>query len=309
MNERMDTQLLGLVAFTMVAELESFSAAAQALSLPLATVSRRVAALEAEIGVRLLNRTTRRLSLTDMGTRYLEHGRRIVDGLAAAKVEAAAAKAGPEGIVRLTAPVLLGRYRVVPMLRHYLSRYPSVRISVHLTDRVLDPVAEGFDLALRGGELPDSSLVGKRVGQIVSGLFAAPHLAADLDAHPGFGFLAKDPIIDVRQKGLGARVWTLVDTARQRSQKLTIKPRHEVNDAEAAAELAAAGLGICSIPLFVGERLVASGELVHIRPEITSAVVPIHLLFPSRRGLVPAVRILGEELAGALLMEPTSGAR
>lgn len=298
MAERMTRTLNGIVLFTKVAELGSFTAAAKALGVPLPTVSRRVAELEADIGLRLFHRTTRRLSLTEVGDRYLEHGRRIVEELIAAGTEAANTKREPAGRLKLTAPVLFGRDQIAPIVADYLAAYPEVHCSFHLSDQTVDLVEQGYDLAIRGGELTNSAMIVRRIGHIVSGLYASPDFLARQGEKVEPGTLGRYPLIDVRADSLRRRSWMLSSGRDQREVIFT--PRHEASDAEAAAQLAERGLGICQLPTFIGDRRCEAGRLTRVLPSFLAGEVPVSAIYPSQRGQTPAARALIDFIAARL---------
>ncbi|MGH6613711.1 LysR family transcriptional regulator [Sphingomonas sp.] len=292
----------GIIVFTRVADLGSFTAASRALRLPLATVSRRVADLEDSLGMRLFHRTTRKLALTDIGRHYYDHGRRIVEELEAAEAQVARARAAPSGTIRITAPALFARHRLAPILADFLIAYPDMRCSLHASDRVVDLAEHGFDLAVRGGDLPDSSFTARRVGRIVSGLYASPAMAAALGGDFDIDRLSTVPLIDVRTAALAPRNWRFTPNGGRRAApcEVAVVPRHEVNDAETVAELAMRGLGIGPLPTFVGEPLCRRGALIRLLPDWDAGETMVSAIYPSHRGVTPAVRILVDLFAERL---------
>ena len=163
-----------VLAFTHVADSGSFTRAAERLGWPKSSVSHRVARLEACLGARLLERSTRRLRLTDVGARFHEHARRVLLELDLAAATVDSFRARPQGRLRVSASVVLGQALLPAMLAEYTAQYPEVDLFVDLANRRVDLLEEGYDLAIRAGELPDSSLVSRRLGRARAGLFAAP---------------------------------------------------------------------------------------------------------------------------------------
>jgi DNA-binding transcriptional LysR family regulator len=229
--------------FVGVADAGSLSGAGRRLNLPLATVSRHLAALEEELGVRLLTRTTRRLSLTEPGESYLETCRRVLDDLETAERSLAGEDAEPQGELALTAPVVFGRLHVLPIMVEFLAAYPKVTARMLLVDRVVDYVEEGLDIGVRIGNLPDSSMRAVRVGAIRYVACASPAYLKrrgtpvnprDLEVHDCISFATFS----------NAERWSF---AGGKPQRVAVKPRLIVNTAEAAIDAAKAGLGIARV--------------------------------------------------------------
>ena len=229
--------------FIAVADAGSLSAAGRRLGMPLATVSRHLAALEEQIGVRLFTRTTRRLVLTEPGRHYLETSRRVLDELDAADRRLGGEHAEPQGELALTAPVVFGRLHVLPIVIAFLAMYPLVTARMLLVDRVVDLVEEGLDIAVRIGSLPDSSLVATRLGAIRYVVCASPSYLAkrgtpanpqELEAHDCISFHTLQP----------AERWSF---SARKPKRVRVKPRLTVNTAEAAIDAAKAGLGVARV--------------------------------------------------------------
>ncbi|MBN8938387.1 MAG: LysR family transcriptional regulator [Rhizobiales bacterium] len=301
----MTRSLDAIVVFTRVADLLSFTAAARALGQPLATVSRRIAELENELGARLIQRTTRKLALTDLGRRYHEHGRRIVEELDAARTLVAGATEQPSGSLRITAPVILAQKFIGSLAADFLGLHPQVRLSLQATDRLVDLVEEGFDLAIRAGHLRDSSLVMRRLGSIAAGLYATPSTLSAIGRPVDLDNLGDMPLIDVRAPGFRPRSWSLKKTegARIIERSVAIAPRIEVNDAEIVQALVLRHFGIGHLPTFMGEAMARDGLLVRVLPGWIADETPVSAVYPSHRGVVPALRafldLAAERLAGA----------
>ncbi len=270
----------------------SFTKAAQSLGLPKSTVSRRVAELEARVGVRLLQRTTRKLSLTDSGRLYYEHAARALAELEHAERSVAELGATPRGTLRLTTPLafsLLG-----PLLAEYLRRYPEVSVELYASDRRVDLVAERFDLALRAGPARDSSLVARRLGAVRRVLVAAPKLAQKLRLRAPAD-LTREHCLVFAPDG---HEWTL--TSGNKTLRVQVTPRLTVNDYDMLSSVARAGYGVALLPEYQCSSEVEAGALRRVLPAWSAPEVPVYALYPSARHLSPSVRALLELLREGL---------
>lgn len=289
--------------FVRVVEAGSFSAAAELLNLSRVRVSRAIAHLEAVLGSRLLQRTTRQLSLTEAGQLFYEYSTRIVAELEAAELALAQMRAQPRGRLRLTMPEEFGMSLMGEVLGVFMQQYPDIQIEAELSGRLVDLVEEGFDLAIRAyHRLPeDSSLVSRRLGSMPRGLYAAPayltahgtpKTAADLAhhaclLHPG-GMQGQLHLIDVDgtacQVPIQGRIWS--------------------NNFALLRDVAVQGLGIVSLPRFLADDLCQQGL---IKPVLEASQLPrdtLYALYPSRRYLSPKLKVLLDFLAYTL---PTAG--
>lgn len=269
-----------VAVFVKVVELESFTAAANQLGLPKSSVSRTVSRLEEELGVRLLQRTTRTLHLTDAGHTYFERARLALTGLEEAGRAATDASTVPRGIVRVTAPGDLGVLNLVDIVLRFTRQFPLVHVDLSLTSRFVDLVAEGFDLAVRAGKLTDSTLVVRKIGSDSLGLFAAasylkqngrPKSLADLAAHPCVLFRGKNGKADWRLSGP------------QGEQTVSVHGPLNVDELDFGLQAVALGMGIGLLPL-AGTRLRKTGlPLVRILPEYSAGGAGLHVVSPSVR--------------------------
>lgn len=292
-----------VVIFTRVAETGSFTAAARAMGVPLATVSKRVAELEEHLGVRLIARTTRRSSLTEPGKRFLIHGRLIVDALQRATDEAAHAVAEPSGRLRLTMSSVLVEAGLGRIVARFVAANPKLRCEIDVSDRYVDLVAEGYDLAVRVGKLKDSSLIRRKIGSTEASMFAAPSLVAAHGMPSRPSELAGYPLIGEQIAPSESQAWALHHDA-QKPVKIEFKPRMSANSVRAIAEAIEAGLGIGRLPTFVGRRMVAEGTAVHVLPGWAGPGLDISLVHAANRGMLPGVRLLIDTFtreAGVLL--------
>jgi DNA-binding transcriptional LysR family regulator len=281
-----------LVIFATVVERGGFTAAASALGIPKTTVSRKVALLEERLGTRLLQRTTRRVSLTDFGRVYFVHCQRIVDELRAAAATAATTRAEPGGLLRVTTSVLLAQSFLGAILADFVATYPAVRLELDVSDGMIDLLEDRFDLAFRAGRLPDSSLVTQNVGMGYDGLYAAPGYLKAAGRPAGPDDLAAHILVEhgpVRRPQAGL-VWTLRRGAEVR--EVSVSPRAIVGDALVASGFAKHGRGVARLPTFVAAPGVLEGSLVPVLPEWTAKEIEVNALFPSSKGLVVTVRAL-----------------
>ncbi len=270
--------------FARVVQDGSFTKAAQSLGIPKSTVSRRVAELEARVGVRLLQRTTRKLALTDSGRLYYEHAARALAELEQAERAVGELQAVPRGMLRITTPLafsLLG-----PLLAEYLRRYPEVHVDLYASDRRVDLVEERFDLALRAGPARDSSLVARRLGAVRRVLVAAPEVARKLRLKTPEDLERENCLVFAPD----GKNWTLTTGAKAVS--VTVTPRMTVNDYDMLCSVTRAGFGVALLPEYQCTADVASGALRRLLPQWSAPEVPVYALYPSARHLSPSVAAL-----------------
>jgi DNA-binding transcriptional LysR family regulator len=275
-----------LLLFARIVEAGSFSLAAQRLDLPKSTVSRRISLLEASLGERLLQRTTRRLMLTEFGTSLLEHARKVADEVEAAGALAQHRQAAPSGKLRISAPHDFANVGMTELIARFAERYPAVSLELDLSPRRVDLVAENFDIAIRMGDLPeDSTLAARRVTLERMGLYAAPSYIArrGLPEHPDD--LLQHDLLCVLSRSGGPVPWVV-----QRGKvewKRELRARLTANSPELLARIASSGMGIAaSSDLFVASYL-QKGELVRVLPEWEMPTATGWAVFPGRR-LMPA---------------------
>jgi DNA-binding transcriptional LysR family regulator len=284
-------------AFVSVATLRSFSGAARQLGRSPQAITRAVAALESRLRVRLLNRTTRSVTLSAEGERYLERSRRAIAEVDALEQREDAA-APLRGTLSITAPVLFGQLHVVPIVSAFLQTHAEMRIKLTLLDRVVSLAEEGIDLAVRIGELPDSSLVARPVGHVRTVLVASPDYLEQHGTPRAIESLSKHACISV------TGITPLVDTwsfgaAGARTLRVRINPKLVVNTAQAAIDAALDGLGITRVLSYQVAAQLASGKLRTILATHEPANVPVHLVHLP--GPQPRSAIAFAELAAATL--------
>jgi DNA-binding transcriptional LysR family regulator len=279
MEEAMD-RLEAMSILVAAAEAGSLSAAARRLGTPLTTVSRKVSELEAHLRTRLLNRSSRRLTLTDAGQSYVAACKRILDDVEEAERAASGEYSAPRGDLIITAPIVFGRLHVLPVVAAFLKAYPEINIRLVQADRTVNLAEDHVDLAVRIGELPDSSLVATRVGtirRVVCGspaYFAArgtPRHPSDLDTHDCIAFEGPASLSS----------WTF---AKGKSETtVAIRSRLSVNTAEAAVDAAVAALGLTRVLSYQTADAVRADTLVLALEEFELTPWPVSLVYPAQR--------------------------
>ena len=260
-----------------VAELGSFSAAADQLDLSKSAVSKTVRGLEDHLGAKLLHRTTRRLGLTDTGARYVAQTARLLADLAEIEAEAASERAVPRGRLRVNAPMSFGLAHVAPLVPSLLRAYPELEIDLTLNDRVVDLIDEGYDLAIRIGELADSSLIARKLGETELVLVASAGYVAAAPPLHGAADLAEQACL-LYAYGRLREEWRLVEAGR--SVTVRVRGPLRANNGEALAAAAVDGLGIALLPDFIAAPAIADGRLVRVLATVSGGVLPIHALYP-----------------------------
>ncbi len=285
-------QLLAMRVFSRVAERGSFGQAADELGVSRAAASGHVAALEKHLGVRLLNRTTRRVSLTSEGAEYLRRCRRILDEIQDAEETLRGARSRPQGLLRVDVPVAFGRYLLLPALPEFTRRYPAIDLDIRLNDRVVDLVAERVDVALRVGNLQQSGLVARRVAQISVVTCASPTYLADHGEPQTPDDLRQHRLLATTPAGGGSPEWSY--PAPYTARRLKLHFAMQFNAAEAPVIAAAAGLGITrTVDLLVAEY-VGRGELKLILNDFVVPGPVMSLVYPSAGHQSPKVRVFSD---------------
>ncbi|MGZ9042796.1 MAG: LysR family transcriptional regulator [Telluria sp.] len=282
----MDVEPNDLLLFARIVEAGSFSQAAERVQLPKSTVSRRISLLEAKLGERLLQRTTRKLMLTEFGASLLEHAQKVVEEVEAAGALAQHRQVAPSGRLRISAPGDFANIGLTGVMTEFMKRYPAVTLELDLSPRRVDLVSENFDIAIRMGDLPeDSTLHARRVVLERTGLYAAPDYIArrGMPQHPDE--LEGHDLLTLLARGGGAKPWVL--TRGKATWEKALPARMTANSPDLLARMAFAGAGIAaSSDLFAGpyeER----GELVRVLPGWRLPVATGWAVFPGRR-LMPA---------------------
>ncbi|MCB9568889.1 MAG: LysR family transcriptional regulator [Myxococcales bacterium] len=282
-----------LATFIRVAERGSFSGAARSLGVPTSTVSRAIARLEESLSVRLLQRTTRKVSLTREGAFLRERSEGALESLSGAAKALRDLQEAPRGVLRITAPQDLGPTLVAEIVHRYVTRYPEVRVEVELSGRIVDLVGEGFDVAIRAGRLRDSSLVARKLGDLCAWLVASPSYVqanglprspAELERHQHVLFRASEgeALLRLRRRGAGVKV----------------RARGPISGDDfgfvRGAVLAGAGIGL--LPSIHCDEAIREGRMVRVLPDFDAGGGALYLVYPTARHL-PAKVAAFRELA------------
>ena len=280
--------------FVAVMETGSFAAAAQRMGMSPGQASKLISALEAELGVRLLNRTTRALAPTEVGQAYFDRIRPILDDLETLDAEVQDRAATPRGRLRLTAPLTFGTLRLVPALNAFAALYPAIEMDVSFTDRMVNLVDEGFDAAIRAGRMADSSLIARKLCDMHTLLVAAPDYLAQAGVPTRPADLADHAcIIDTNFRD--PLIWRFRGPDGPLAVPLTGRLRY--SNAEACLQAAEAGLGIAHVPDFVAEESLAAGRVLALLPTWQEAPGGIFAVYPPGRHLSAKLRLLIDHLA------------
>ena len=272
-----------MAAFVAVADLEGFAPAARKLGLSPSNVTRLIAALEDRLGARLLQRTTRSVTLTDVGARYLERARRILADVEEAEISAQAERTQPSGRLVVSAPIGFGRLHVSPVMSAYLKRYPEVSGELRLSDRMINLVEDGVDLAVRIGHLPDSSLVARSVGDMRRIVVASPdYLKQRGEPKTPTDIAGHDTI------QFGASDWHFVQDGRE--VRVPCAPRFITNSADTAIWHAEQGGGLTRVLAYQAADAIKAGRLKVVLAKFEQAPLPIHIVYPTSRLLSAKVR-------------------
>jgi len=271
-------------AFVTVADLKGFAPAARKLGLSPSGVTRLIAALEERLGARLLQRTTRQVALTDVGTNYLERARRILADVEEAEGAAEGERTRPSGRLVVSAPLGFGRLHVSPIMSAYLKRYGEVAGELRLSDRVINLVEDGVDLAVRIGHLPDSTLVARHVGVMPRIVVASPaYLKARGEPKTPEAITSHDTI----QFGATPE-WRFAGDGRE--FRLTSTPRFITNSADAAIQHAEQGGGLAEVMAYQAAEAIKGGRLRIVLAKFQQPALPIHIVYPTSRLLSAKVR-------------------
>jgi DNA-binding transcriptional LysR family regulator len=291
-----------LQTFIAVADTGSFTAAADRLGLSRAMASRHVQVLEDRLGVRLLQRTTRRVSPTEAGFGYLERGRRLLADFEEVENEVRGERAVPRGTLRVNAPVSFGRTHLAAALPGFLARYPDLAVEVTVNDRVVDLIEEGYDVAIRIGRLSDSTLVARRLGTVATRMAASPSY---LEEHG----TPRDPADLVRHTCLGYAYSNSLQTVSHsdgRTAPVRFDGRLLANNGDLLAEAAAGGAGVVIQPDFILGPYFAQGRLVPVLPEWKRHDLGIFAVHHQSRHVAAKVRAFVDHMADCFRDSPWS---
>lgn len=275
--------------FAQVVKEGSLSGAGRELGFSSALVSKRLQRLEEQLGVRLINRSTRSLGVTEEGAKYHEYCVRVLAELEEAEALVTRRSTQPKGTLRVTVPAAFGRLHIAPLVPEFLRRYPELRLTLHLSDGIVDLIDEGYDLAIRIGDMKDSNLVTRHLGvdhrYVVAtpsyvAKFGAPERPEDLARHNALLFANPSPLDQ----------WQFVDSA-GKAHGVRMSGSFETNNCEALREALLADMGVALRPTWDVWRDIQSGTLVVLLPDYTHPSYNIQAVYPSRRHLSQKVRV------------------
>jgi len=273
--------------FVTVVESGGFSPAAKLLGISKSAVSKRVTQLEEQMGVKLLHRTTRKLSLTEAGEHFFQHARIAHQAAKDAQDAVAQLQGEPQGRLRINTPMSFGRLHIAPLIPEFLKRYPKISIEMVMDDKVADLIGEGFDIAIRGGDLPDSSLIARKLAPLRNVLCASPEY---IETHGRPIELSQltdhNCLIFTYSKDI--KEWLFIKDGQTQSVEVT--GNYNVNNSEALREALLQGVGIGRLPTFVAGPDIKSGKLVSLFEEYQMPDKTIYAVFPERQYLPSKVR-------------------
>lgn len=274
-------RMRSMEVFVAVAGAGSLSGAARVLDEPLTNVSRQLSQLEAHLGVTLIERTTRRMTLTAAGRDYLATSRRILDELQMAEADLAGRSKSLAGDITITAPVGLGRLHVVPIVTRFLTAHPQIDVRLRLSDRVVDLLTEEIDVAIRVGKMRDSELIASRVGTLRMVACAAPDYLARRGTPETVAAIAKHDCITFAELPGGSR-WVF-NCKRHGRHATRVHARLSVNTADAAVAAAVAGIGIARVLSYQAQAALEAGHLQHVLQRFDDDTIPVHLVYRPTR--------------------------
>ncbi|MGB5808127.1 LysR family transcriptional regulator [Castellaniella sp.] len=283
--------------FTAVVDAGSFVAAAEALGMSKAAVSRYVSDLEQRLGVRLMHRTTRRLSLTAEGEVFLARSREILASIEESEAEVSTRSRTASGLLKVSVPVSFGIRHLAPLWCEFMQAHPRVTLDVQLADRIMDLVDEGFDLAVRIARLPDSSLVSRKLASTRLVLSASPEYLRRRGSPGHPGELAGHDVIGYSLLAMSDQ-WQF--TGPQGPATVKVRPHVWSNNGDTCVAACVRGAGIQLQPTFLIESELASGQLVEVLPQYRSMELGIYAVYPTRKFVLPKVRALVEFLSAKL---------
>ncbi|WP_227680562.1 LysR family transcriptional regulator [Psychrobacter sp. SWN149] len=302
----------GISEFVSVAESESFTRGAKVLGISTAQVSRQISALEKRLNIKLLYRTTRKVSLTEEGRVFYQHCRSVLDGLDAAEQAVSNLQSKPQGRIKLTAPVTYGEQQLLPLINDFMGQYHDIEVTAFLSNQKIDLIEGGYDLAIRIGKLSDSTMMAKKLSQRTNFICAAPSY---LDIHgtpQNLGELGQHNCL------LGTRdYWHFIDVGKikenpnisgkatgQKSsveRNLRVSGSIQYNSGYSLVDAALKGLGIVQLPDYYVQKYLTSGELVSLLDDYREPEESIWAIYPHNRHLSPKIRLLVDYLSEHLV--------
>ena len=282
--------------FIKVIQKGSFTRAASALNMPKSTVSTKISNLEKRLGIALLTRSTRKLRLTPAGEVFFLRSTKAIDEIMAAEVAVRSGNAEPQGRFRVAAPVDIGNTILPELTALFLKKFPKVQMEIVLSDQIVNFIEDEIDLAIRAGELKDSSLIAKKVGEVAFKIYASPKYLKECGEPASLKELGSHKCIlfsSISKDG-----WVLKDG--KRSAIVSLKEKIVVNDMSLVYSLAKYGAGIALLPSFICEYEIKAGKLIHILREWRTDIVPMHFVYPAQRYVSPVTKAFMEVSTEAL---------
>ena len=299
-------QIQAMRAFTRVVETGNFTKAADSLSMPKASITKQVQALESRLQVRLLNRTTRRVTVTADGAAYYERASRLLSDLDDMEASMTNAQATPRGRLRVDIGSSVARLIIIPALREFHDRYPDIQLDLGVGDRSVDLIGENVDCVIRGGELTEQFLVARRIGSITFVNVASPDYLRrhGVPQHPSELEDERHRVVHYLSSRTG-RPYPMDFVRGDERVELTMRYQLATNEANAHSAALLAGLGLSQMATFNAAPLLASGELVEILADWKTAPFPVHVVYPPNRHLSAKVRAFVDWAAEVFARSPT----
>ena len=293
----------GISEFVHVAEHESFTRAAKELGISTAQVSRQISALEKRLNIKLLYRTTRKVSLTEEGRVFYQHCRSVLDGLDAAEQAVSNLQAKPQGRIKLTAPVTYGEQQLLPLINDFMVQYSDIEVTAFLSNQKIDLIDGGYDLAIRIGKLSDSTMMAKKLSRRTNFVCAAPTYLEKYGTPHALSELSQHNCL------LGTRdYWHFIDSKKtdygkdaDKEKNLRVSGTVQYNSGHSLVDAALKGLGIVQLPDYYVQKYLASGELVSLLDNYREPEESIWAIYPHNRHLSPKIRLLVDYLAERLV--------
>ncbi|WP_413479696.1 LysR substrate-binding domain-containing protein [Vibrio hibernica] len=283
----------GVSEFVAVAEVESFTKAAKRLGISTAQVSRQVSALETRMTTKLFHRTTRKVSVSEVGRIYYQHCRQVLDGLEEAERAITNLQSTPRGLLKITAPVTYGEKTLAPLVNDFIAKYPELEVKINLTNQKVDLIDEGYDLAIRLGQLEDSSMMAKRLSSRTQYVCASPDYVST------FGIPHSMSELEQHNCLLGTLdYWRFQENGKTRNVR--VKGNLTCNSGHALVDAAIKGIGIIQLPDYYVLPFLEDGQLVPLLEQNRQPKEGIWALYPHNRHLSPKVRMLLDYLSEAL---------
>ena len=291
----------GISEFVYVAEHESFTRAAKELGVSTAQVSRQISALEKRLNIKLLYRTTRKVSLTEEGRVFYQHCRGVLDGLDAAEQAVSNLQSKPQGRIKLTAPVTYGEQQLLPLINDFMVQYRDIEVTAFLSNQKIDLIDGGYDLAIRIGKLSDSTMMAKKLSRRTNFVCAAPTYLKKYGAPHTLSDLHKHNCL------LGTRdYWHFIEKDKDtnndvdKETNLRVSGSVQYNSGHSLVDAALKGLGIVQLPDYYVQKHLVSGELVSVLDNYREPEESIWAIYPHNRHLSPKIRLLVDYLAQRL---------